>query len=474
MTTTKLPKAKLSAFAYLKSFGGSIVDSYTGPRPPPVVFPPPSWEIDDETYKKSPEPSEPPTEPPLTFARRIGALIDSLPTLPSAVTDSVTSSSSQALGAEHPDTLRSMGNLAGTHSSQGKAEVQVLDMRKDSPSIQDEGKQGSPVPPEMDKDLIRMLGSEEIMNGQSTNDTKSNPKGKNTSQQTSNIWNILASLKSNIAMKGSETPSPSAVEEDDASVMMYAPLEPTNDSKLEIAESETVLEYVDDPLSPTSTSTPESDNRIDGSKDASTTQTLPTSAQKSREKHKWVPSTTNLSLLATWWGYRIYLPPPVMTKLNGMSLKTTARAAMLTTALKWVLDKVPLMLVPVQFRPAVKMLKTLSPIVSYVGVFIAWSWDRVKSLDEGECLASQVICVGLKQLISGNGVVLTATWLLPVALLPMSWDAGDIHGPRLAPQQEKDERSSHDNNTTEDKNATKSNDNKGKQKQAKKKSIFPW
>ena len=71
--------------------------------------------------------------------------------------------------------------------------------------------------------------------------------------------------------------------------------------------------------------------------------------------------------------------------------------------------------------------------------------------------------------------MLTATWLLPVALLPMSWDAGDIYGPRLAPQQEKDAPPSDGINTTEDKNATKSsNDTKGKEKQAKKKSIFPW
>ena len=40
------------------------------------------------------------------------------------------------LGAEHPDTLESMGNLARIHSSQGKLsetlqiEVQVLEMRK--------------------------------------------------------------------------------------------------------------------------------------------------------------------------------------------------------------------------------------------------------------------------------------------------------------------------------------------------------
>lgn len=29
--------------------------------------------------------------------------------------------------------------------------------------------------------------------------------------------------------------------------------------------------------------------------------------------------------------------------------------------------------------------------------------------------------------------MLTATWLLPVALVPMAWDAGDIHGPHLPP-----------------------------------------
>ena len=137
--TTAIP-----AIAYLKSFGGSIVDSYTGPRPPPVVDPPPS-DVDDKTYEKSPEP---PT-------KRIGALMDSLSSLPSAV---ITSSSShvqvlrkKVLGVEHSDTLTSMGNLAGTYSGQGKwneaeqLEVQVLDMRKNAPQIRDEGKQNSPV-----------------------------------------------------------------------------------------------------------------------------------------------------------------------------------------------------------------------------------------------------------------------------------------------------------------------------------------
>ena len=92
-------------------------------------------------------------------------------------------------------------------------------------------------------------------------------------------------------------------------------------------------------------------------------------------------------------------------------------------------------------------------------------------------LQSCAFKLGLNQFVffSGNGVVLTATWLLPVALLPMSWDAGDIYGPRLPSQREKDGPPSDDINTNEDKNATKSsNDSKGKQKEVKKKSIFPW
>lgn len=435
MTTKRQP----SAIAYLKSF----VESYTGPRPPPVVFPPPSWEIDDETYgnssSKPTSPAKVSTEPPVSFARRIGALIDSLP---AAVTASLTSGTGQ------------------------------------QPSLKDEGKQGSPVPAEMDKNLVHMLSSEEIMNGRSANDT-------NKSSKNNNIWNILASLKSNTdSEQESINPPPSAVEEEHGGFMMYAPLEPTNDSQLEFAQSETLLEYVDDPSASTLTANPlDSVKKNEGSTNDSTSKASPTPAQKgkkTREKHIWVPSTTQLSLLSTWWGYRLYLPPPVMTKLDGTSLKATARAAMLTTALKWLLDKIPLMLIPVQFRPAVKMLKTLSPVVGYVGVFVAWSWDRVKSLDKGVFhLKVHLVCVELKFLFFysnvGNGVILTATWLLPVALLPMSWDAGDIYGPRLASQEERNVPPSDDNTAEEAKASSfKPKADKGKQKQATKKSIFPW
>ena len=84
------------------------------------------------------------------------------------------------------------------------------------------------------------------------------------------------------------------------------------------------------------------------------------------------------------------------------------------------------------------------------------------------CLVLGLMYIELEELFLGNGVVLTATWLLPVALLPMPWDAGDIHGPRLASQ---DMSPSDDNGK---KTSTKSDSDKGKREKTKKNSIFPW
>lgn len=332
-STHRLPKQKLTALARLKSFGNTFVNPH---KSPPIVFPPPSWDINDDFLgiRHNPTPPlalaesnfEAPTPPePVSFAKKLRGLIENLP-LP------VTLSSIKSAG----------------------------------PSANDDGKQGSPVPPGMDDSLVRMLASEDIMNGNHPTSPE-NQKGK----ERPGIWNVLASLRSG----GKEdNPRPGAVEEEEGGVMLCMPLEPSNDSQLKLAECETVLEYVDEPDAGR-TSKPDQ-------------QTAPTKKpdgplNPAIEKHIWVPSTTQLSLLTTWWGYRLYLPPPVMAKLDRTSLKATARAAMITTALKWLLDKIPMMLVPPQLRPAVKMLKQLSPVVGYIGVFIAWSWDRVRACDKG-------------------------------------------------------------------------------------------
>ncbi|KAA1467798.1 hypothetical protein DENSPDRAFT_832939 [Dentipellis sp. KUC8613] len=97
----------------------------------------------------------------------------------------------------------------------------------------------------------------------------------------------------------------------------------------------------------------------------------------------WVPSPDKISFQATWWGYRLYLPPPVLDVLNNKRLEAAKRAAIITTALKWLLDSVPVAIVPPQFRAGLLIAQRLVPYLGYVGGFMAWSWGAIKSFDQG-------------------------------------------------------------------------------------------
>jgi len=127
-----------------------------------------------------------------------------------------------------------------------------------------------------------------------------------------------------------------------------------------------------------------------------------------KTRTRWVPSPDKISFQATWWGYRLYLPPPVLDVLNNTRLKAAKRAAIITTALQWLLGHVPLTVVPPQFRVGVLVARRLVPYLGYVGGFVAWSWGTMKSFDKG------------------HGIVLTATWLLPVALIPGTWEPNEV------------------------------------------------
>jgi len=171
-------------------------------------------------------------------------------------------------------------------------------------------------------------------------------------------------------------------------IMVYAPLQPDSSSEVELADSELVLEYMDDPVELPSNN-PDQPTKI--------------------QHREWRPSPTKLSLQVAWWGYRLYMPPPVLAVLSDAHLAAAKRGAMISASLTWAINKVPMLLVPPMFRPAAMMLKRLTPFLGYVGAFVAWSWERIKKKDKGD------------------GVVLTATWLLPVAVLPATWDP-KIHG----------------------------------------------
>ncbi|KAI0347665.1 hypothetical protein BDW22DRAFT_1423948 [Trametopsis cervina] len=235
------------------------------------------------------------------------------------------------------------------------------------------------------------------------------------------------------------------LDDDDSGVMVYGPLFPSSDpvaaaSDVELAKSEFVsapehhrLHKHDDgqndqPPTASQPTTPQPDklellrSKVEGmwpfAKGAgenaeasngeptlSTTRVhfTPVTAQ-AKQRRVWVPSPDKISVQVMWWGYRIYLPPPVLEALDSSQLETAKRAALLTTALKYALDRVPLAIVPPPAQPAMRLCKAFTPYVGYVGSFVAWSWAAVKGFDKG------------------HGVTLSATWLLSIAVVPGTWE----------------------------------------------------
>lgn len=57
--------------------------------------------------------------------------------------------------------------------------------------------------------------------------------------------------------------------------------------------------------------------------------------------------------------------------------------AMITTALQWLLDHVPVALIPPQFQLGLTLLRGLVPLLGYIGGFIAWSWSAIRVFDRG-------------------------------------------------------------------------------------------
>ncbi|KAG6874395.1 hypothetical protein C0995_015131 [Termitomyces sp. Mi166 len=369
-----VPKAKLTAMSRFKQFA----EDHLGIKPQPkIVFPPPSWQINDvsnpylgeNAQDNSAITAESPEDvpEPKTFALKIRQMIESLPP---SVTAAI------GMGPTEQGT---------SHASQESTSTSI------APPI--DGR-GPPIPENVDAKTMRLLSSKNVMNGDD-----SDVLAPRDGAHRQSVWSALEGMEPGHTPESREQifgPPPThpdlasrRTEHAEQAVMMYSPLEPTADSEVEIAESKEV-----------------NTTSVDQGTPAAPPATMTT---------RWVPSTTKISVLTTWWGYRLYLPPPVMAILDSSQIKATQRAAMITTALTWFLKKVPTMMVPAPMMPAVKVLRRLSPLLSYIGVFIAWSWSRITACDRG------------------NGVVLSATWLLPVALIPMAWDAGDIYGPPIRP-----------------------------------------
>ncbi|KAJ3891528.1 hypothetical protein GG344DRAFT_15183, partial [Lentinula edodes] len=272
-----------------------------------------------------------------------------------------------------------------------------------------------------DKHLINVLSNPLIMNG-----------GKEEKQPT--VWSVLLSLAPPDYHQGDEMGIRStSCKPPDTSVMLYLPLQPKNQDEVQLAESQHVVVVL-----PTSAFLADAngsanvehvvsagwkwwpfhgkkkDQIPESPKTSSQTPTtpipgVPKSTKSSLSpipqatKKVWLPSRTKFSIEATWWGYRMFLPPPLMTILSNDELTLVNRAAMISAALTWLFAQIPIAVFPPPLQPVVLLLQKIVPYISYIGTFISWTWESVKEYD------------------TGYGVILNATWLLPVALIPSTW-----------------------------------------------------
>ncbi|KAH8832748.1 hypothetical protein DL96DRAFT_1811336 [Flagelloscypha sp. PMI_526] len=338
-------------------------------------------------------------------------------------------------------------------------------------AIETDPETGRPIPPPSavprqvhDKELLSLLQCIPYMNGITANAGKK-PKKPKKGQETPGVLNNLqnldqlewATLESTDPTDGDEETAPEDGEEDGETdfyanvvgggVMLYAPLVPQEGDQVELAQVKTV-----DSLAATTEAkkghraqgksinnfwglapwgdkkkekkfqeiaaedirdtVPENEGNGDDivvappsgaaagilvNPDAIKPLRKLTKAKKSVET-KWIPSTDKLSFEALWWGFKLYLPPPVMAILNEEQLNAVKFASIITTALTWFFSHIPISSMPLALQPALLVLKTIAPYLSYIGTFITWSWGEIQSFDKG------------------HGVILSATWILPVNL----------------------------------------------------------
>ncbi|GJJ77832.1 hypothetical protein EMPS_10191 [Entomortierella parvispora] len=99
------------------------------------------------------------------------------------------------------------------------------------------------------------------------------------------------------------------------------------------------------------------------------------------------PPTNVISAYTYWWGYEIYVPHKCMNKLQRVSNTSQIFFGFLSGAVTGI--------------PGLAALVPLSRIIS---AWVGFQWAVINAEDVGK------------------GVVLSATWVLPVALAPRSWD----------------------------------------------------
>ncbi|KAN0060229.1 hypothetical protein ACQY0O_007558 [Thecaphora frezii] len=117
------------------------------------------------------------------------------------------------------------------------------------------------------------------------------------------------------------------------------------------------------------------------------------------------PPLDRMAIFVHWWGFELTLPKPTMAYLNTVQSVSGAFLSFLQTMV--VTGGVP----------------ELQPFIRYISVYMDVEFKAIK---EQDC---------------GNGVCVAATWLMPMALVPRSWDYS-LEGPE-APSEPSTAASAH-------------------------------
>ncbi|KAG9084131.1 hypothetical protein FRC06_004195, partial [Ceratobasidium sp. 370] len=344
-------------------------------------------------------------------------------TLKKPVTDlSAKSTDSDVPAPESGDTLARFIHAMFTNMNPFEDAHVERDGKPVAPAAQPSGSQTEPPAPKADQgadtEVLRLLSSASAMN----QETRSR----------GSVWKFLDRLTPGRPKKD----GPEAAE---GSVMFSAPLFITENSKVEVAQSE-MRTVEEEHESDSEDGKPQSSKFANlvtrmgmdgmfGKKKTSEARAeepeAPVAEAKAepvapaaREMRVWRPSPENISLQCSWWGYRIYLPPPVLAILGDQKLEAAKRAALVTTSLQWMIDHIPTALLPPQLGLVLSLIRGVIPALGYIGGFIAWSWNAISGADKGD------------------GVVLSATWLLPIALIPGPWDIPPEPTKQIEPEPE--------------------------------------
>ena len=336
-TKSKSTKATVSAIAKLKSLGGKKT------KKEKLEFPPSSWGFNESNV--------PPTTTPANVTGTTSKQLPPAPTQDAALaasedqqTDVKSSSSKDATplptGLEQPEETVSLARriqvlLASiplissgtTTPNPSKLSISQNDTptkgANDAPDVEMPTVPPAPTTSAMinDSRLMSLLSSASIMNGSLSKGKESVfaaldrlgiYSGPSRSASGSNIAQDKSNPSQTQAGSSSTTPQNQITPDDSSDLMLYGPLIPDRNSKVEIARSE-IVSLDEDENGPTEITNGSVTPGQDKGKGKVSTPSAEGDEEamngvkkgKGKEKVVWVPSRTELSLQCTWWGYRM-------------------------------------------------------------------------------------------------------------------------------------------------------------------------